>query len=114
MAVRGTNGVGAPEAGPPLTTTLSPREREQNEGGSETPSPSVARAGGLPRRSPRSEADGDGPLVGVLALQGAFVEHQAMLERIGARARAVRLPADLEAVDALVIPGGESTTIGKL
>lgn len=52
--------------------------------------------------------------VGVLALQGAFAEHLAMLERIGARARPVRLPAELDAVDALVIPGGESTTIGKL
>jgi 5'-phosphate synthase pdxT subunit len=54
------------------------------------------------------------PLVGVLALQGAFAEHHAMLEREGARALPVRLPAELDEVDALVIPGGESTTIGKL
>jgi 5'-phosphate synthase pdxT subunit len=52
--------------------------------------------------------------VGVLALQGAFAEHVAALRRIGARAREVRLPADLEGIDGLIIPGGESTTIGKL
>ena len=59
-------------------------------------------------------AGDDGPLIGVLALQGAFSEHLAMLRRIGARARPVRLPGELAEVDALVIPGGESTTIGKL
>lgn len=52
--------------------------------------------------------------IGVLALQGAFAEHAAMLERLGARVREVRLPQDLEGLDGLVIPGGESTTIGKL
>jgi 5'-phosphate synthase pdxT subunit len=52
--------------------------------------------------------------VGVLALQGAFAEHVAALRRLGARAREVRLPADLEGLDGLIIPGGESTTIGKL
>ena len=52
--------------------------------------------------------------VGVLALQGAFAEHGRMLERIGVEAREVRLPADLAGVSALIIPGGESTTIGKL
>ena len=52
--------------------------------------------------------------IGVLALQGAFAEHVAMLERLGARAREVRLPSDLDGLDGLVIPGGESTTIGKL
>ena len=52
--------------------------------------------------------------VGVLALQGAFAEHGRMLERIGVAAREVRLPADLAGVSALIIPGGESTTIGKL
>src|SRR3954471_9687630 len=54
------------------------------------------------------------PLIGVLALQGAFVEHEALLARAGARATQVRLPAELATVDGLVIPGGESTTIGKL
>ena len=54
------------------------------------------------------------PVVGVLALQGDFAEHIAALRRIGVQAREVRLPADLEGLDALIIPGGESTTIGKL
>ena len=52
--------------------------------------------------------------IGVLALQGAFIEHVKMLERLGATAREVRLPADLEGLDGLIVPGGESTTIGKL
>jgi 5'-phosphate synthase pdxT subunit len=52
--------------------------------------------------------------IGVLALQGAFIEHIQMLSRLGARAREVRLPSDLEGLDGLIIPGGESTTIGKL
>ncbi|MDP8922654.1 MAG: pyridoxal 5'-phosphate synthase glutaminase subunit PdxT [Chloroflexota bacterium] len=52
--------------------------------------------------------------IGVLALQGAFAEHVAMLERLGARAREVRLASDLNGLDGLIIPGGESTTIGKL
>jgi len=52
--------------------------------------------------------------VGVLALQGDFREHRAMFARLGATTTEVRKAADLEAVDALVIPGGESTTIGKL
>ena len=52
--------------------------------------------------------------VGVLALQGAFREHVRMLERIGVAAREVRLPADLAESEALIIPGGESTTIGKI
>jgi 5'-phosphate synthase pdxT subunit len=52
--------------------------------------------------------------VGVLALQGDFAEHQAMLKRLGAETREVRLPPDLESLDALIIPGGESTTISRL
>jgi len=52
--------------------------------------------------------------VGVLALQGDFREHRAMFARLGAITSEVRNPADLETVDALAIPGGESTTIGKL
>src|SRR5262245_56813253 len=52
--------------------------------------------------------------VGVLALQGAFIEHIHMLERLGVEAAEVRLPDEFAAVDALIIPGGESTTIGKL
>jgi 5'-phosphate synthase pdxT subunit len=52
--------------------------------------------------------------VGVLALQGDVVEHLAALERAGARALAVKSASDLERADALVIPGGESTTVMKL
>jgi len=53
-------------------------------------------------------------VVGVLALQGAFREHRRALEAVGAESREVRLPGQLEGLDALIIPGGESTTIGKL
>lgn len=52
--------------------------------------------------------------VGVLALQGAFVEHAAILRELGVDVREVRLPEELAGLDGLVIPGGESTTIGKL
>ena len=52
--------------------------------------------------------------VGVLALQGDFREHGAMLESIGVATLEVRTVADLERSDALIIPGGESTTIGRL
>ncbi len=54
------------------------------------------------------------PIVGVLALQGDFREHANMLKELGAEPREVRLPQDLEGLDGLIIPGGESTTIGKL
>ncbi|NUR83051.1 MAG: pyridoxal 5'-phosphate synthase glutaminase subunit PdxT [Nonomuraea sp.] len=54
------------------------------------------------------------PTIGVLALQGDVREHLRMLTEAGATATAVRRPAELEAVDALVIPGGESTTMWKL
>lgn len=52
--------------------------------------------------------------VGVLALQGDFAEHMLVLDRLGAEGREVRLPAQLDGLDGLIIPGGESTTIGKL
>ncbi|MBK8021575.1 MAG: pyridoxal 5'-phosphate synthase glutaminase subunit PdxT [Chloroflexi bacterium] len=52
--------------------------------------------------------------VGVLALQGAFIEHVKKLRDLGAEAVEVRLPEQLQDLDALIIPGGESTTIGKL
>ena len=53
----------------------------------------------------------DRPLVGVLALQGGFGAHARMLESLGADVREVRTPADLEGLDGLVMPGGESTTM---
>ncbi|RME05983.1 MAG: pyridoxal 5'-phosphate synthase glutaminase subunit PdxT [Anaerolineae bacterium] len=52
--------------------------------------------------------------IGVLALQGDFIEHIAILRRIGVDTREVRLPEHLNDLDGLIIPGGESTTIGKL
>lgn len=52
--------------------------------------------------------------IGVLALQGAFIEHVVMLHRLGVEAVEVRLPEHLDGLDGLIIPGGESTTIGKL
>ena len=52
--------------------------------------------------------------IGVLALQGDFAEHLAVLARLGAQVREIRLPEDLDGLDGLIIPGGESTTIGKL
>lgn len=52
--------------------------------------------------------------IGVLALQGDFAEHIAMLKRIGVMTAEVRLPNQLGEIDGLIIPGGESTTIGKL
>ncbi len=52
--------------------------------------------------------------IGVLALQGDFSEHQAMLEGLGAEVVQVRLAKDLEGLNGLIIPGGESTTIAKL
>jgi 5'-phosphate synthase pdxT subunit len=52
--------------------------------------------------------------IGVLALQGAFIEHIAMLRRLGVDAGPVRLPTELDGLAGIVIPGGESTAIGKL
>jgi pyridoxal 5'-phosphate synthase pdxT subunit len=52
--------------------------------------------------------------IGVLALQGAFIEHIHMLSGMGVDAVDVRLPRELDGLDGLIIPGGESTTIGKL
>ncbi len=72
------------------------------------------------RRAPRGETTSPQPrlhpvpTVGVLALQGAVEKHLRMLERVGAAAREVRLPAELAGLDALVLPGGESTTMSHL
>jgi 5'-phosphate synthase pdxT subunit len=54
------------------------------------------------------------PLIGVLAPQGDVREHCAMLERAGAGCRAVRRPAELDGLDGIVVPGGESTTMYKM
>jgi pyridoxal 5'-phosphate synthase pdxT subunit len=55
--------------------------------------------------------EGSPPLVGILALQGGFEAHERVLARLGAATRQVRVPADLEGLDALVLPGGESTVM---
>ncbi|MCX6079495.1 MAG: pyridoxal 5'-phosphate synthase glutaminase subunit PdxT [Chloroflexi bacterium] len=52
--------------------------------------------------------------IGVLALQGDFAEHIVMLRRLGVETAEVRLPAHLDGLEGLIMPGGESTTIGKL
>ena len=52
--------------------------------------------------------------IGILALQGAFVEHASVCHRLKAETTFVRLPEDLQELDGLIIPGGESTTIGRL
>jgi pyridoxal 5'-phosphate synthase pdxT subunit len=51
------------------------------------------------------------PVVGVLALQGGFEAHERVLRRLGAATRQVRVPGDLNGLDGLIIPGGESTTM---
>jgi 5'-phosphate synthase pdxT subunit len=52
--------------------------------------------------------------IGVLALQGAFIEHEKILRRLRVETTEVRLPEHLEGLDGLIIPGGESTTIGQV
>ena len=61
-----------------------------------------------------SSLSGTGLTIGVLAMQGAFVEHVRVLTKLGATVREVRLPRDLDGLDGIILPGGESTTIGKL
>ncbi len=53
-------------------------------------------------------------IVGVLALQGTFIEHNSMLRRLGVEAPPIRLPHELDTLDGLIIPGGESTTMLRL
>ena len=53
-------------------------------------------------------------IIGVLGLQGDFREHLRVLERLGVSAKDVRKPGDLEGLDGLILPGGESTTIARL
>ena len=58
-----------------------------------------------------SESISEAPLVGVLALQGDFVDHEVALQRAGLRTRQVRSPSQLDGLHGLVLPGGESTTM---
>jgi 5'-phosphate synthase pdxT subunit len=57
---------------------------------------------------------GSGPLIGVLDLQGDVREHAAALHEVGARSRLVKRPGELEGLDGLILPGGESTTLSML
>src|SRR5919108_1627754 len=57
---------------------------------------------------------GDGPRVGVLALQGDVLEHLRILGQAGAHAVPVKRPEQLDELDGVLVPGGESTTIGRL
>lgn len=63
---------------------------------------------------PAARSQGDGARVGVLAVQGDFLEHQLVLDSLGVETVLVRLPGDLEDLQALILPGGESTTMAKL
>src|SRR5207247_7045515 len=65
-------------------------------------------------RATRIDAVERRPVIGVLALQGNFREHAAMLRRLGAKVVEVRLPEQLDGLDGLVVPGGESTTFMRL
>ena len=69
----------------------------------------MSRATTQPGAEPRA-----GVRIGVLAVQGAFAEHIAMLRSLGVDAVAVRLPVDLDGIGGLILPGGESTTMRKL
>lgn len=59
-------------------------------------------------------AAGEKTMIGVLAVQGDFLEHIKMLSRIGVDSKEIRLPEQLDGLDGLIIPGGESTTIVQL
>ena len=74
------------------------------------PGEAIARARARPLPTP----DPDGPVIGVLALQGDVLEHVRMLRAAGAHTVVVNRPGHLDAIDGILIPGGESTTIGKL
>lgn len=86
----------------------SPTARPRAAGGW-LPGERLARGGAPPPPIPD-----DAPTVGVLALQGDVIEHLRALREVGAEAVRVRRSDDLEGLDGLVIPGGESTTIGRL
>ena len=70
--------------------------------------------GGIPAPTEGRRGQPFGPKVGVIALQGAFAEHAAALDALGAHAVLVREPGALAGVDAIVLPGGESTTMSLL
>lgn len=81
---------------------------------SRTPAERVPGEGLVPGRGPHHRGRAGGPRVGVLALQGDVFEHLRILGDNGATGVAVKAPGDLEGLDGIVLPGGESTAIGKL
>jgi 5'-phosphate synthase pdxT subunit len=68
----------------------------------------------LPEAGSSARSKSPAPLIGVLAMQGAFAEHIRALEASGARTRLVRSREDLDGLDGIVLPGGESTTMTML
>src|SRR4029077_9485141 len=94
---------------PPRTTT-TPSAWRPPRATSGLPWPG-SRSRSSASRASSSTAAGNSVVVGVLALQGDFEAHAGMLARLVAEPRIVRTPADLEGLDGLVIPGGESTTM---
>lgn len=75
--------------------------------GGETPQAGLSQT----RASAQPTPEGPPPLIGVLAIQGGFEAHERVLRRLGAQVLQVRVPADLDGLDGLVLPGGESTAI---
>lgn len=108
------SGLGAPAAGGTGVRLPEPAP-PAGAGGPVLPEPGTRDpgAGSVPRRGAEA-APAAGRRVGVLALQGDFAEHRTALARTGASAYEVRSAEDLEEAEALVIPGGESTTMLKL
>jgi len=82
----------------PISWTLSPRHSEL-----------ASESHGMPK-----QVRHDSKTIGVLALQGDFLEHIQVLEHLGFVTQEVRLPKDLTAIDAIILPGGESTTQANL
>jgi len=68
----------------------------------------------LPEAGSSAPDKNKSPLIGVLAMQGAFAEHMVALKRSGASTRLVRTREDLDGLDGIVLPGGESTTMTML
>src|SRR5690606_26514348 len=78
------------------------------------PAPGCAAVPGEHHRRPVEEVSAVAPTVGVLALQGDVAEHLRHLESVGARAVPVRRRSELDTVDGLILPGGESTAMSRL
>jgi len=89
-----------------------PRERVPGEGLVAGRGPRLADAPGAGAEG--GQAGAASPRIGVLALQGDVLEHLRLLARVGAAALPVKRPGELDGLDGVLLPGGESTTIGRL